>query len=1668
MSVQDLVNAGKIFIVDGDGNTLEPLSPLRSTFIGYLEEIYGTTAGRLLLDKLWLTNSDPVTIAAFVGGAVAGANRELRLVGVTAGYQLSYINDRGVYVLGDTAGVLAHELVHVIENMGDTEDDLTGQRSNPDYMGETVRFTNPILQQLGEGLRISYSAADEGVGTRFAIGTSFTRGEVIDVALFTSVGSVDNNNATFPGRQPSTDKNTYDLRDLIIDVVSGNDLDTRTGLGRDFVYGGDGNDTIDGGSDHDVLYGGDNNDSLIGGKGDDELYGEQGDDVIDGGEGNDVINLVSENPLGESDEAYGGAGNDIVLFDVTDYVLFGEGFDLGIATAPSIVYAFNDSLDELQLEAIRGTQSADTFSTSGSKLTISAGSGGADTFNIQINGGSPTVVWGGDGADAVQLFGDTSLGGAGILVVNVAGLTEENFHLFDIEDLNLGSNFAWNEIDAVIINPDAQDRYFLNDSPIQAVTVTAQVIDYQRNLESGEFLQISMGEFVVRAAVPNPGQEFFASYPDAGRGPAVVRSVDIPDGFLNYSGNVLTSIQPFSRFVQEYRFELDGQTVTRISASYPEGGEIDVPQDEIDTVFGPYNIGKSDNYNLSGAAVVGDWTTAPPGYTADYRYHFFYWESTDLFDSAADVNLGWFIVGADLSSDVISSDGSISYTMPPPDAGPGPGGTQTPPRGGSYGGASSGSNLTSGEGTRRLAGFDAFSDSVVVNGVALTAASLSSGIVAYEANGSTVINYGADDNVVLRGVSLAAWQTGSASQIAGGAGADSLTGTSGADVIASGGGADTIAAGAGDDRINYTSGNDVIVGNATFNSGLDTLNLGRFKSSDVRFSISGFDVFITTPDGTIRLDYQTRYEIGHARSNIEVLLFSDSTLDEAGIRARAIADQSTTGSDSVVGTIYADTFVDDIGNDTITARDGNDTIIYAAGNDVIVGNGTANLGQDTLDLGKYRASDVRFSVSGWDVLVTTPDGVIRLDYQIRQAVGNVASNIETIIFSDLTLDEAGISARATGDQGTSGNDSITGTAYVDSISGLAGNDTINGFGENDTLFGGEGDDSLDGGTGVDSLIGGLGNDTYIVDSAGDVILELASEGTDTVKSVVSWTLAAHLENLILIGSAIVNGTGNTEANILTGNAAANLLSGLAGNDTLIAGDGNDTLQGGDGNDVLDGGLGIDSMTGGSGDDVYFINATTDVIVEATGGGIDIVQSTVTLTLLAEIENLTLTGSGVINGTGNAASNILTGNAAANSISGLAGNDSLFGGAGNDTLLGGDGDDILNGDAGTDSMTGGLGNDTYFVDATSDLVIETVGGGIDVVHSSVTHVLATEVENLVLIGSATINGTGNTLANRLTGNTAANILSGGTGSDTMEGGLGDDKYVVDVATDVLIEAADQGTDLVQSAVTLTLLDHCENLTLTGTSGNGGTGNGAANTLTGNSGANTLSGLAGNDTIIGGSGNDTLLGGDGDDSLDGGAGTDSMTGGLGNDTYVVDVTADVVVEAASGGTDTVRSGVAWTLGANVENLIQTGTSGITGTGNALANAITGNTGNNSLSGLDGNDTLIGGGGNDSLNGGNGADQFVFNSTTSGIDVIADFNELNGGGEEGDVLRFDALRLGTFVYRGTSAFTGGSDNSEARVSGSQVLVDTNGDGTADITITLTGLTAATQLAAADFVFV
>ena len=142
------------------------------------------------------------------------------------------------------------------------------------------------------------------------------------------------------------------------------------------------------------------------------------------------------------------------------------------------------------------------------------------------------------------------------------------------------------------------------------------------------------------------------------------------------------------------------------------------------------------------------------------------------------------------------------------------------------------------------------------------------------------------------------------------------------------------------------------------------------------------------------------------------------------------------------------------------------------------------------------------------------------------------------------------------------------------------------------LTGGAGNDTLNGGAGADTLVGGLGNDTYVVDAAGDVITEVAGEGTDSVQSSVTHVLGATLENLTLTGTTAINGTGNTLNNIITGNSAANVLNGGAGNDTLTDSGGANVFIGGTGNDTLNvTSTGIDRIAVARGHRIDTVNGT---------------------------------------------------------------------------------------------------------------------------------------------------------------------------------------------------------------------------------------------------------------------------------------------------------------------------------------------------------------------------------------------------------------------------------------------------------------------------------------------
>lgn len=411
------------------------------------------------------------------------------------------------------------------------------------------------------------------------------------------------------------------------------------------------------------------------------------------------------------------------------------------------------------------------------------------------------------------------------------------------------------------------------------------------------------------------------------------------------------------------------------------------------------------------------------------------------------------------------------------------------------------------------------------------------------------------------------------------------------------------------------------------------------------------------------------------------------------------------------------------------------------------------------------------------------------------------------------------------------------TDYVeaDDVLGLF-DDILDGA---DTMQGSSGDDLIGAFAGNDHMAGMEGDDVYFVEDAGDLVIEQAGQGLDTVGTdLASYTLPANVEQLGYLGPQIGAFTG-------IGNGGRNLIEGW------------------DGNDNLDGRGGADQLAGFAGNDTYHVDTwngaaagADDLVVENPGAGTDTVRSSVSYALPANVENLLLTGTAALAGTGNSQANTITGNSGANRIDG----------GGN-----------------ADMMKGGAGNDVYVVNTWSpafgpdDQVIELAGEGNDKVESAVSYVLPAHVERLTLTGTA-LDGTGNSLANSISGNAAANRIDGGLGADTMRGNGGDDTFVVDnwsgaaTGDDVVIELSGGGTDTVESSVSYRLPSHVENLILTGTAALNGTGNFHANAITGNDGANLLRGGDNADVLVGGLGNDRLYGGAGKDTLRGDGGAD----------------------------------------------------------------------------------------------------------------------------------------------------------------------------------------------------
>ena len=517
---------------------------------------------------------------------------------------------------------------------------------------------------------------------------------------------------------------------------------------------------------------------------------------------------------------------------------------------------------------------------------------------------------------------------------------------------------------------------------------------------------------------------------------------------------------------------------------------------------------------------------------------------------------------------------------------------------------------------------------------------------------------------------------------------------------------------------------------------------------------------------------------------VRTFQFADgSSLSYAQLLDRGFDYLGSDGDDVLAGTSGIDRFALSGGNDVMEGRAGSDTYAFGrgAGQDVIVDrNGVFDVIQMAADV---LPGDILISRNGTDLvfdITGTSDRLTVRDFHLARTF-----RIEAVRFADGTVWDADFLLTPPRIRviGGSGDDVLQGTPGDDELVGLGGDDQLTGLGANDIL---------DGGAGADRMTGGGGDDLYLVDEVGDVVIEQANEGVDTVHSAVTYALGDNLENLSLTGSSAINGIGNAQNNILIGNSAANV------------------------------------FTGGMGDDTYVIGVG-DAVVESAHEGIDTVRTDGSYTLGANVENLILFGSRTATAIGNALDNVFTGNGAVNF---------LAGGDGNDTYV-----------------VKGLEMVVEVADQGIDTVLsaETIRLGANLENLTL---LESDISAIPAQPFApSVDGFGNELENVLTGNRGNNRLDGGAGEDTLLGGAGDDTYVVDEAGDVVSEVAAAGLDTVVSTVSYVLSDHVEDLTLTGTAASSGIGNALDNWIQGNGADNVLDGGGGNDLLQGGDGSDT---------------------------------------------------------------------------------------------------------------------------------------------------------------------------------------------------------------------
>ena len=537
-----------------------------------------------------------------------------------------------------------------------------------------------------------------------------------------------------------------------------------------------------------------------------------------------------------------------------------------------------------------------------------------------------------------------------------------------------------------------------------------------------------------------------------------------------------------------------------------------------------------------------------------------------------------------------------------------------------------------------------------------------------------VENAGEGYDSIISSISFALWQNGQ--------NIEGLELHGAADLNGTGNALDNVITGNfGNNVLNGGAGADNMLGGA----GNDTYHVDNVGDTIVEFAGEGIDTVISSVSYAL---WQQGQHIEHLR------LIGTANINATG---NGLANTLTgnSGNNVLDGALGADRMIGGAGNDSYSVDNVFDAVVELAGEGIDTVYSTVSyilwqqsqhienltlIGTANINATGNGQANTLIGNSGNNVL----DGAVGADTMIGGA-GNDTYSVDNV--GDRVIELAG-----------EGIDTVYSTIsyqlwqqgqYIENLTILGSGDlTAVGNALNNVITTNLGNNVLNGGLGADTMSGGAHNDTYYVDNVGDVVIETAGNGTDTVISSVSyalWQQGQHIENLTLIGAANINATGNGQANTLIGNS---------------------------GNNVLDGAVGADTMIGGAGNDVYSVDNLGDTIVELAGQGIDTVFSSVNFALWQHgqhVENLTLIGSSNLSGVGNARSNVIQGNSGSNWLDGSAGNDTLTGGTGADTfvfLAAGDTDTITDFQDGIDTIRIGVGASNFSQVTVTDVGADT--------------------------------------------------------------------------------------------------------------------------------------------------------------------------------------------------------------------------------------------------------------------------------------------------------------------------------------------------------------------------